>query len=261
MTNNNRASWNIVFDRPEAKESKVLVDFRQLTVTRKQLECMDHGTWLNDEAINTYAVLMQERDTLMKRNPPSHLPNRPPKCSFFSSFFLTQLFMNDNIYGYKAVKKWTIPKKIALNGLDLEGYSSVFNLDLLLFPANINNAHWTLAVIDLKKQEFVYYDSMGGRRPDILEHLAHWLEDESRDKRGVEIDCSKWRRVFPKDIPRQANGFDCGLFVLMYADRLGMGLPFEFHQRHMEDIRIKVLHRLLAKRVPLWPTFNMAMEE
>jgi hypothetical protein len=40
----------------------------------------------------------------------------------------------------------------------------------------------------------------------------------------------------------------------MYADRLGMGLPFEFNQDQMEAIRVKVLHRLMAKRVPLWPT-------
>ena len=162
--------------------------------------------------------------------------------------------MNDGIYNYKAVKKWSIPKKLAINGLDIEGVKSVFDLDLLFFPANISNAHWTLAVIDLKKQEFLYYDSMGGRRPDILEHLAHWLMDESRDKRGVEIDVSQWRRVYPSNIPTQTNGFDCGLFSLMYADRLSMGLPFEFNQRDMEDIRVKVLHRLLAKRIHMWPT-------
>jgi sentrin-specific protease 1 len=256
LTEANHASWRIVFNRPWAKETKVLVDVRQQQVTRKQLLCMDYGTWLNDEAINTYCVLMQERDTLMRHNPPGTLDHPPPPCNFFSSFFLTQLFMNDGKYNYGNVQKWTIPRKLETNGLDLEGFSNIFDLDLLLFPANINNAHWSLAVIDLKKQEFVYYDSMGGNAEgmDILNHLAQWLQDESINKRGVQIDVSGWKRIFPSDIPKQVNGYDCGLFTLMYADRLGMGLPFEFNQDQMDAIRVKVLHRLMAKRVPLWPT-------
>ena len=54
---------------------------------------------------------------------------------------------------------------------------------------------------------------------------------------------------FPTDIPRQHNGCDCGVFTLMYADRRGAGLDFDFDQSDMERLRAQVLRRLLLKHI------------
>lgn len=39
--------------------------------------------------------------------------------------------------------------------------------------------------------------------------------NESMDKRKVLLDLSNWRDCTPKNIPRQENGSDCGVFTCM----------------------------------------------
>ena len=48
--------------------------------------------------------------------------------------------------------------------------------------------------------------------------LARWLKDEYKDKRGEDVDLDHWPRRFPKDIPQQHNGCDCGMFAILFAD-------------------------------------------
>ena len=44
-----------------------------------------------------------------------------------------------------------------------------------------------------------------------------YLNDESKDKKGVEFDLSSWTASTPKDIPYQMNGSDCGVFTCMVS--------------------------------------------
>ena len=56
-----------------------------------------------------------------------------------------------------------------------------------------------------------------GRNPELLDHLAHWLSDESSDKLKAPLDTSDWTREFPGKgfVPQQLNGVDCGVFTIM----------------------------------------------
>lgn len=38
-----------------------------------------------------------------------------------------------------------------------------FEKDVLIFPINIGNSHWTCAAINVREKRFEYYDSLGGR--------------------------------------------------------------------------------------------------
>jgi Ulp1 family protease len=244
---------------------KDLMTHRRQVMTRFQLSRLQPGSWLDDEAINTYSLLLTDRDSMMKATPSSvrHLTTPPPKCCFFSSFFMSKLFF-DNGYNYDAAKVWTNMQGSRSNRKEisfvLQATQTVFDLDLLLFPVNLNNAHWSLAVIYIKGQKFSYYDPMGGRQPDVLDALSKWLAEEHFCRKGSHKDFSSWPKLYPSDIPKQTNGYDCGLFLLMFMDRLGMGLPFDFNQGHMSVFRKKVLHRLITKRLPLWPTPAHSLE-
>jgi Ulp1 family protease len=93
---------------------------------------------------------------------------------------------------------------------------------------------------------------MQGEDSLCLESLAKYVRDEYKNKKGEEVrpgawswyrfyfvlhthakkvgiharllaclqrdDVLKWPRVYPKDIPKQLNGCDCGVFSLMFAD-------------------------------------------
>jgi Ulp1 family protease len=51
-----------------------------------------------------------------------------------------------------------------------------------------------------------------------------------QDKRQETWDTASWQVLCPEDIPRQTNGCDCGVFSLLFCNRLGLGQPFDFAQ-------------------------------
>lgn len=58
-----------------------------------------------------------------------------------------------------------------------------------------------------------------------------------------------WPREFPKDIPQQHNGCDCGVFTLLFASYAGRAAPMAFSQADIDDFRVRIVHELLALRV------------
>ena len=50
--------------------------------------------------------------------------------------------------------------------------------------------------------------------------MATYLVDEYKDKRGQDkaAKISKWNRLHPPEIPQQQNDYDCGVFMVKYAD-------------------------------------------
>ena len=81
-------------------------------------------------------------------------------------------------YNYKNVKLWS--KKVP--GED------IFNLKYILCPINLDNMHWTSAVIFLEDTRIQYYDSMGGTDRLKLEGLLEYVKDEYRAKNCKELD-------------------------------------------------------------------------
>ena len=180
--------------------------------------------WLNDEVINLYMTMIQDR---------SH------KCYAFNSFFITCLSNGKNkLYDYNKVQKWTRGKYV------LEHYEKIF------FPVNINNAHWALIVIHVIQQEIHYYDSNYTSTGKIfLDFIFKWLADEVKDKK-LSINTSKdeWLLLDDKDltnVPKQDNSYDCGVFTLVAADFISQNKPLSYSQKEMTEYRKKILTEIL----------------
>ena len=74
-------------------------------------------------------------------------------------------------------------------------------------------------------RRFEYYDSMFGHCRTILQELRQYVKDEAKTYSGQDdYEFSEWTDYIPKDIPGQENGFDCGVFMCMYANYLSDGL-------------------------------------
>ena len=100
-------------------------------------------------------------------------------------------------YDYHKVKTWLRNKKV-------EDY------ELMLYPINIQNTHWTLAVTFVKDRKIIYYDSMGKTGKKYLTALTKYYYD-SGDKK-------KWTLVDQlKNTPQQDNLCDCGVFLCINA--------------------------------------------
>eukprot|EP01026_Neomeris_dumetosa_P072350 TRINITY_DN7364_c0_g3_i5.p4 TRINITY_DN7364_c0_g3~~TRINITY_DN7364_c0_g3_i5.p4 ORF type:complete len:112 (-),score=16.03 TRINITY_DN7364_c0_g3_i5:438-773(-) len=106
--------------------------------------------------------------------------------------------------------------------------------------------HWTCAMVDLRNKRISYYDSLGGCDEPTVENLRKWVKDEFLDKKKLEIDENEFEIKIPKNIPRQLNGFDCGVFAIMYADYLASDRQFDFDQGDMSYFRIKLVNDLMS---------------
>jgi hypothetical protein len=104
----------------------------------------------------------QERDSRMRSAPPPWLPQPPPRCHYFSSFFLNKLYRDSGEYNYQQVRRWTMPNRLKSSG---QASANVLSVDCIVMPVHCG-VHWTCAVVDLRGCRFLYYDSMsvrGGR--------------------------------------------------------------------------------------------------
>ena len=118
--------------------------------------------WLNDEIINFYMLLLQERDTELCRLKGG---NDRHRAMFFSSFFFQQLLNPTTMaYDFSAVARWT--------------KYDVFLVKRLYFPLNYNS-HWTLFTVDINLRLIRYYDPMSGEANSHANILKRWLLDEA----------------------------------------------------------------------------------
>lgn len=72
-----------------------------------------------------------------------------------------------------------------------------------------------------------------------------------QDKLGEAWDTQHWAEEFPNKIPKQNNGCDCGVFMLMLCNRLGLGsfAGIDFCQRSMSNLRCGIAFDLLNGKV------------
>ncbi|XP_065863656.1 ubiquitin-like-specific protease ESD4 [Euphorbia lathyris] len=212
---------------------KVLVNHRNsnIDITGEALSCLQPREWLNDEVINLYLELLKERE---KREPQKFL-----KCHFFNTFFYKKLTSGAaKKYDYKAVRRWTTERKL--------GYFLI-ECDKIFVPVH-RDIHWVLAIINRKEKKFQYLDSLKGRDFEALEFLAKYFVDEVKDKCKKDIDVSNWEREFLVDLPTQQNGFDCGVFMIKYADFYSRDIGLCFSQEHMPYFRKRTAKEILRLR-------------
>ena len=116
-------------------------------------------------------------------------------------------------------------------------------------PIHSAGCHWSLAVIDLSNKEIVIYDSMGGERSSELRLLMWYLRQEAWERNQTEVDLDGFVQVSRvKNLCRQDNSVDCGVFTVMYAEYLSRRSAIDFTQEDMEYFRCKVAYEILINK-------------
>ncbi|GAB0488938.1 hypothetical protein MMPV_000151 [Pyropia vietnamensis] len=105
----------------------------------------------------------------------------------------------------------------------------VLALELILVPVNLSQYHWVLAVVDMAHRRFLYLDSMlEGDGAAVIPSLRRWLADEVCAKHGADamaaLGVDAWPTKVNEGIPRQRDGGSCGVFTTLFADWLALGL-------------------------------------
>ncbi|XP_043288414.1 sentrin-specific protease 1-like [Venturia canescens] len=185
-------------------------------IKEEDLETLDGRKWLNDEVINGYLELIVEKYE---------------KTFAFSTFFFSRLLSG----GFSVVRRWT--RKF-----------NIFDFDLVLIPLHLG-AHWCLATIDLRNCRVNYFDSLMGNNKEYPTLIFEYLMMEAASKQQTSFDSSKWSIVIKKDIPRQTNNFDCGVFVCSFAEYEAAGREIDFCQNDMAAKRQIIKNRLIAGKI------------
>ncbi len=159
----------------------VLASLNADSVQRASMQMLQPGWWINNEIINYFL-----KKCLAKRDKSlcAKQPGRKRKY-FFNSYFVQTMFDNKNSnlakrgkYNYNNVERWS--KKVP--GKD------IFGLKYVVCLINLDNMHWTSAMIFVEERKIQYYDSMGGMEWTKLEGLLQYLKDEHKAKKGKELE-------------------------------------------------------------------------
>lgn len=200
---------------------QVLVEGFKLQICRRDIFTLSGLNWLNDEVINFYMNLLMERGG----------QNNMPKVYCFNTFFYPKLMSG----GHQSVRRWT--KQVDL-----------FSFDYVLVPVHLG-MHWCLAVVDFRRREIRYYDSMGSNNQKCLDALMNYLGRESQEKRQSVMDFDGWQFFAPKDIPQQMNGSDCGMFACKFAEYITRDANISFTQEHMPYFRRRMIYEIVKKQL------------
>ncbi|XP_068634949.1 uncharacterized protein [Aristolochia californica] len=120
----------------------------------------------------------------------------------------------------------------------------------LVFIPLCSECHWHLLVIDLSKKSFNAYDSLPNRKhKSYTTKIANFFRDYLRMRHGFS-DAHEWPLHFILNCPKQANGYDCGVFVILYMDCLSHNIPLGFvHKVDIPSYRGKVAAKLLRQEM------------
>jgi hypothetical protein len=207
----------------------VLKTMFSIDITRHKFKCLHTSAWLNDEIINFYLQILKQRDTELCQ---LHSDRKP--SYFFSSYFMAKL-LEGGCYSYKRVKRWA-------KGVDM------FAQDKIFVPINIQNNHWVLVVVYMQEKKIVYYDSFKSSNTRYVNVILQWLQDSFREKKNGILDIQEWKRIYETNQngeqicgqPRQKNGRDCGVFVIMACDYLSDNLPLWYNRKIIPQWRYNI---------------------
>ena len=212
---------------------EIIIDKFNINMTQVKLSCLKEGTWLNDEVINFYMCMLQERDDkLFQSNKGKRLSSH-----YFNSYFMDKLYRN-GAYNFKLVKRWTEKHNI-----------NIFEKDKIFIPVNISNTHWAMIVAYMQYNSIHYYDSLKreGVNKFLKPAVLRWLKDESAE-RGIAFDENEWDLIDQEsNVPLQDNGVDCGVFSILCADFISdnISLSDSYKQHEIALYRRKICAAIL----------------
>jgi sentrin-specific protease 1 len=227
-----------------ARKSPVLFTFNNIDFTSDDSIRLDQGNWLNDNVLSFWIWEIKKK---MKKT---------EKVFIFDSSFMAILLKGDT-YDYGRVKRWTTNKEI-----------DIFENNFLLIPVHVSGNHWLLLVANLQERVVTIMDSLDqkGRYSDLKEVLVNYLEDEFKTVKGISPLDQHFEVVQDLNAPEQQNSYDCGIFVLIFIERIVRhSLDIE-ENRSSGNKKSKIIgpiseHEALDKRIEILGAVRDEMEK
>ena len=127
-------------------------------------------------------------------------------------------------------------------------------MEKIFFPINIFDTHWVLVIALMQERRILFRDALGNEGRKYVCAVFEYVMEEMQARKGHVMskeEQDEWVLEFevPGDSPKQDNGFDCGMFVCMYADYMLQDLPEQFTQQDMPMLRGKFCYCILTQKL------------
>jgi Ulp1 family protease len=194
--------------------------------------------WLNDDIIDTYYRLLQERDN---------------RSLFFPAHYLIHLYFNTEKYDFDFVLDFYNTEE------HIDQLKNVFEMDKIFFPVYKDGNHYSLIVIYVQQKRINYYDSnttreAGSYGEDIMDNIIlMWLTDVADKFKISEFNSADWTKETTNryTVPQQKGGCDCGIFCIMFTDYLANNYPLADNviQKYIPYFRIVIAITYLNQKL------------
>lgn len=214
---------------------EIIIDKFRVSFKHYDLLRLNSGVWLNDEVINFFMKLFEEREKAA-----ADIVARDPNL-FMNTFFYVKLVDHGIGFKYSNVKKW-------FKGVE------IFSCNRIFIPINMSQ-HWSLVCILIPTREVLYIDSLGKDGRSVMANISKWLKSEWSSKHnGCEFLEFTQKSV---KCPQQLNGDDCGIFTLAFVDLLSHNLSIDvMSQSHCAGVRKLIAFWIIRGRLVCYPTGN-----
>jgi Ulp1 family protease len=203
------------------------------TVQRNSIRRLKPGTYLNNDLIGYYFGCLNAREYKQ-----AELEGTKMKILFFDPQFF-RMMSGDSIFDSYAhdVVHWVKKYKRKYN-------VDIFDVDKIVFAINHPTMQHHFGVLVDNQVKVIYFlDSLYaatrsfryivlGKMLDFLGYMHHKLQVGGRVVYRSDPDQDR-----QTTFPQQGNGDDCGVFLCMGGDCLGLGIGYEFNQSIMERCR------------------------
>ena len=136
--------------------------------------------------------------------------------------------------------------KIKANNTAISSLGQNINNKIIYIPYNIDNIHWVLIVADLNQNKLFYYDSLKTQDDYLWEGHCNNIQNSLTEIYSIKSVWSKSELILSN--PQQINGYDCGIYVLMYIELLTHDIDLNFEPSDATRFRLKVAHSLMQGR-------------
>ena len=132
---------------------------------------------------------------------------------------------------------------------------TVFDKAIVLIPILIKAIHhWVLVAFFPLIKIVIYYDSLQKTEHQFASRFSSSSKLVSKTRLAQDRTTPNGNLVDEPHVPKQENGFDCGVFVCQMAERLSRRSEFDFDQSQMPAIRIQMIEQIVAGEIPLPPS-------
>lgn len=241
-----------VLESGQIQRSEKVVNNDLYEISQESMMRLSEGRWLNDECINAYVALINQREREINPTQVATLA--------LNTFFFTMLedMQNAGAYNFRKLNRYITKKKVQLR-----------EVKNLLIPINIRRCHWLLMNVHIPTSTFYLIDSLGSPNCDKYVHLvSQFLEDYFNETIGQgktieEESLKKWRATCPKDVTKQINMSDCGLHTCLNMEVISRlesrasqdlptfeaGLKFPMSEEISTEYRRKLMIEILAGQI------------